>query len=307
MSYYCIFAHKENIIIKMKRHLLMLLSFMLLGNFSYGQFDFGDEIYSISFDDTTQLYRISIDTTFNPENVWEIGLPGKTHFIPRTGNAMVTKLDTVYPVSDTSTFTIHHLNQECAYCWLTIEGYYWVDSDTLTDYGTIEVSFNSGNTWIDVFNDPVWASYINWFDKPVFSGNSDGWKHFGLDLHYLREQFGLGDSILLYRFKFVSDDIQTNRDGLMFDDLYLMEYYSAIKENEALSTFSFSPNPANNMITLKYNTTDKTRLELYSIEGCLLGTFLPLPQLDLSLFPGGVYFLKLIGEGGSCTHKLIIY
>lgn len=291
----------------MKRHLLLFLSLMLLGNLSYGQSDFGDEIYSIGFDDTTQFYRFSIDTASNPDNVWEIGLPGKTHFLPRTGSAIVTKLDTVYPVSDTSTFTIRHPNQQCNICWLTIEGYYWVDSDTLTDYGTIEVSFNSGTTWIDVFNDTVWASYINWSDKPVLSGNSNGWKPFGLNLQYLREQIGLGDSVLFYRFKFVSDDIQTNRDGLMFDDLYFMEYYSAIKENEALSNFSFSPNPSNNMITLKYNTTDNTRLELYSIEGCLVGSFLPLPQLDLSLFPSGVYFLKLIGEGSSCIKKLIIY
>lgn len=60
-----------------------------------------------------------------------------------------------------------------------LSGQYFVNSDTLTDFGIIEMSPDNGNTWIDLINDTINAYAIQWnVTKPTLTGNSNGWLNF---------------------------------------------------------------------------------------------------------------------------------
>jgi len=61
--------------------------------------------------------------------------------------------------------------------------------------------------------------------KPVLTGNSNGWKFFKIDFSRYADYLEVdGDDTLLYRFSFISDSIPDSLDGLAFDYLTFVDY-----------------------------------------------------------------------------------
>ena len=175
---------------------------------------------------------LTIDLNSNPTNLWQIGPPQKLTLnnswsIP---NVIITDTINTYPINDTSSFIIEcaALQSSSSVNWLNFNLHfrYFVDSDSLSDFGIVEFSPDNGLTWIDLINNPAYSAYLEWIvnnnvgELPVLTGTSSGWIEALVNMRplgvYLDIQPG---TIFKWRFTFISDEIQNNRDGLMFDNI----------------------------------------------------------------------------------------
>ena len=180
--------------------------------------------------------NLYIDYVNNPSNIWQIGSPQKTTFTMAQSapNVLVTDSINAYPINDTSAFYIGYFTTEPSNSihWdiFDLSFSYYVDCDSLTDKGLIEFSVDNGTTWIDLINDPNYSSYLNWSDfgtnagnnPPILTGSSGGWRYAVVVMDLLAQTLNIpAGSYIQWRFSFVSDSIQNNRDGLMFDNINL--------------------------------------------------------------------------------------
>lgn len=262
--------------------------------------------YIINFEDTSQLFRVIIDTVNYPNNLWQIGEPQKAvfnsaHSVP---NAIITDLNHTYPVNNTSVFTIRHISTY-AFCWgVIISGYYKIDSDTLNDCGFIEYSPDNGETWIDIINDTYYSQFCNWYTpKPVLTGRTHEWTHFYADISELGNIFGVSwyDTVY-YRFSFISDQQSEEMEGLIFDDLYFEDWWEGINENSS-GTFESSayPVPSSSILNIDFDNKDyqsfgfeifsKTGQCVFSKQNIFENSF----TVRVNDFVNGMYFYKLTG------------
>jgi len=187
--------------------------------FAQGYSQFG----VITFDNATNLYRIKIDTSV-PNNKWQIGKPTKTFFTSAYSipNAIVTDTIHPYPTNNNSVF---YLGTTIFGGWMgtTLDFFYKMDSDTLNDYGKIEISIDTGKTFYNLLSYSQYTVYDsvgnfivgNGFGSPiVFTGKSHSWYDFNMYSNLLPSP-----DTIIYRFTFHSDAIQSNRDGWMIDNI----------------------------------------------------------------------------------------
>lgn len=277
---------------------------MLIASTSFAQL-----ALEINFDDTAGLNRLFIDTTSNHNNIWQIGRPNKKFFTSAYSlpNAIVTDTLNPYPINDTSSFTIVHIS---SYGWGTnqgfvdIEGEYFVNSDTLTDHGYIEFSSDKGKTWSNLdsaINDGACG------EPPTFSGNSNGWKYF----HYCLSNYNpvpLGDTIL-YRFTFISDSFQTNKNGLMFDDLYFDDWIEGIEQIQNDNLISISPNPSSeNLFIHGVIGSDKSFIQVFDYTGNMVyeNKNFRGNNIDTRNLQNGFYLLKYSDSKNLSIKKFVV-
>lgn len=221
----------------MKNYIL----FLFLSFASYGSAQL--IIYEYCFDQTGNCANYSmsdpepalnIDIASNPNNVWQIGSPQKTVLSNSFSapNVIITDTVNTYPIDDTSKFTIEStaIQSSSSVNWthFSLSFKYFVDSDTLVDFGMIEFSPDNGATWIDIINDPTYTSYLEWLlngnlgISPTLTGSSNGWMQASVNLRdlgvYLNIQPG---TTFMWRFSFISNAVQNNRDGLMYDNIFI--------------------------------------------------------------------------------------
>tara|TARA_B100000508_G_scaffold91658_2_gene71441 strand:+ start:4322 stop:5209 length:888 start_codon:yes stop_codon:yes gene_type:complete len=232
---------------------LILLPFLLFYLSTSAQGD-----YSCNFENSCGDQ--SQDTLSNPNNIWEVGIPNKTVFDTAYSgtNSMITDLDSPYPVNDTSYFILEYQAGYGFSHWQNVDlhGYYWVNSDSLNDYGTIEISVDQGASWIDLLNDTVYIFENYWFgQKPVLTGNSGGWKEFDFRSSGFSINFNVdfGDTVM-YRFGFISDGQSDTLDGLMFDKIRMMDWAMSVPEY-SMGSFKSTvyPNPTSNKVSISFS------------------------------------------------------
>jgi hypothetical protein len=265
---------------------------------------------TFNFDDYFNCYgdTLWIDTAHQPNNDWEIGAPVKPEFQGALSgmNAIVTRLDTAYSVNDTSSFIIMHIADLLMdfYGRLEVIANYRMMSDTLTDFGTIEFSPDNGSSWIDLMRDTAFLNQgiYTWNDtKPVFSGNTKGWRQFWLSITDLDHSFNIvwGDTVL-FKFTFISDSIQTFKDGWMLDDIAIEDWFEGISDlNKKEFSLSVYPNPISSKAFIEldedvhdavlciYNSYGQRVREIRKITGRKI-------DFDRGDLPAGLYFLQLI-------------
>lgn len=224
-------------------------------------------------DPVCQYWVLEIDTMSNPSNIWQVGNPDKTVFTGALfgSNAIVTDSLDPYPTNDTSSFTIVHPIGNGFYNSdrVSIQAEYQVNSDSLTDFGLIEFSPDNGLSWIDLLNDTVYDDWYSWGDRPVLTGNSNGWQVFTVDIGLLGEviQFEPEDTVL-YRFSFISDSVQTGLDGLVYDQFYFDDWAMGINEKSIDNIDSkVYPNPTNGSFTIEFDNQHHSIFELVLTDG----------------------------------------
>ncbi len=237
------------------------------------------EDYCLNFDDTICLHHLFIDTNNYPENIWQIGQPQKQLFISAQSlpNAIITDTVNSYPANNHSVFMIKNpANMGDIYGMNILAGKYFVQTDSLNDYGKMEFSPDNGTTWIDLINDTIYSQNINWVTqpKPVLTGNSNGWKFFDVAIFDLGSIFNiqLGDTII-FRYSFTSDTIFDNMDGLMYDDLCHFHFVEGISEIKFRAIEScIYPNPANELFTIEFENPlfEEFELAIYTIDSKLV-------------------------------------
>lgn len=265
--------------------------------------------YNINFEDSSQLFRVIIDTINYPENIWKIGEPKKTVFnsaysIP---NAIATDLNNPYPAGDTSVFIIRHIaNDGFMYPHMVIlSGYYKIDSDTLNDYGLIEFSPDNGDTWVDLINDTIYNQYFEWYtQKPVLTGRTHEWTHFFVNIAQLGYVFNInyGDT-LLYRFSFISDQQPEVMEGLIYDNLHFEDWFEGINENSPVRFESICyPVPSSAFLTIEFENLHYQDFDLVIINklGQTVFSKHNLTEnkicIDINSFTNGIYFYKLLNN-----------
>jgi len=297
----------------MKTSLLsILLTSLTIATFGQGL----EDNYDLNFDDPFELQHLTIDTVSNPNNLWQVGIPNKPHFASAYSlpNAIVTDTINPYPVNDTSVFIITNIASGGGFennHTVILSGQYFVDSDSLTDYGTIEFSPDNGITWIDLINDYYYAVYILWqYPKPTLTGSSNGWKDFWVQLAALGPVFNLQDGdTLKYRITFISDGNQTNKDGLMFDDFHFEDWFEGIPQIQNDNLIYVYPNPVTDLLIIQTSKiSNKQSLQVIGYDGQIIystqsfvGQTLDTRQLD-----NGIYFLKYADDKYFSIRKFVV-
>lgn len=231
--------------------------------------------------------------TIDTPSIWQIGKPQKTILDTAHSfqNVIITDTINPYPPNDTSSFTIG--TYAYAPSDLKIAGYYNVNSDSLNDYGVIEISSNRLN-WVDINSlDPL-NGRANW---PVLTGNSNGWRSFFIvaDIYELNFQY----TPLFVRFSFISDGNPDTLDGLMFDDIGLSVYFFGIDEiNFEQIKSTASPNPTTNSLTIGFDNIEHSsfQLAIYDNLGRLIFTknnVIESLQVETQQMESGLFFYKL--------------
>jgi hypothetical protein len=247
----------------MKR--LFTLFLILASINSYAQKTFGDlyPVDSIFFEYNTLPYFI--DQAPQPQDRWQVGHPSKTYFNTSWSLPLAIVTDTVNP---------YDVNLDCSFYFSFPTGYYgganylqymhMFDTDTLDDYGSVEVSYDHGLNW-KVLKDSGCndGSCVMLFWRPdqvlsnaqqmahvIYpSGHSNGWIRstyiwwwwMPVDKH--SSDFP-PDSIYI-RFTFHSDNIQNNKEGWMIDNIItgIMDVGSGVNRYQKEFDVSVIPDP----------------------------------------------------------------
>jgi hypothetical protein len=258
-----------------------------------------------------------IDYAANPTNIWQIGAPAKTLFNAALSapNAIITKLNSVYPVNDTSSFIIYHLVDFGLIDLGTMDliGRFQINSDTLTDYGKIEFSPDNGQTWINALTDSI--NFIpQIYPKPILSGNAPYWQYFDLVFWDANHQYNFqwGDTVL-WKLTFISDSNQTNKDGWMLDDIMVADAHEGIPEFTTKNILTYAyPNPASDQTTIFYSNQNHDILQLMVFDPLgrtvmekmeINGTE---TNISMNNLPPGLYFYKVYNSQMQGNGKIII-
>lgn len=281
---------------------------------------FFSEVYSqwgggfINFDDSSDLFRISIDTSIS-NNIWQIGKPDKQFFkeaysVP---NDIITDSINPYPINNTSIFylgiNLTYPNPGF-YEETDFSFFYKMDSDTLNDYGKIEFSIDTGQTYYNLLQTAYFqvtdsvgniiANYGNG-NSIVFTGKSIGWYHFYSTLIELPSP-----DTIIFRFTFHSDANQNNRDGWMIDNVGWFTWYEGI--NEKNFNFTIFPNPTKDVLQFD----SKIKIKEISIISELGRTILTkainvMPiSIEVKDLQDGIYLVKIINDDNTLMMKKFI-
>ncbi len=288
----------------MKKTLIILFA-LTLSSIVIGQ--------NISFDDSMTSSFITIDTLNNSANSWHVGEPQKSLFDSAYSPPFAILTDTInnYPINDSSSFYLWYTDHYPGW-WPNIRFQFKIDSDSLNDFGIIEVSPDQGQTWINplletqAYNFEWYVSYsqVDWLpnDSILFTGTTDSWKTLNLTLFGWDEHFVSNDSIL-FRFSFFSDSIETNQNGWVIDDIHMFDFFSSVKEVTVTLQSQVYPNPVTDNITIKLQNANVRSIELTITDekGQIVLRKSKINETEIKLnitgFKSGIYFYHLKGEG----------
>ena len=313
----------------MKKLIVLLISCLIWTNlFSQLVID------SLCTDFETPAFFIS-----NLSGSWQIGSPEKTVFNESYSltNSIVTDTINPYPINDTSIFygtyapeyVENYLNM---YYPFRIDLFHRFDTDSLEEYGLIEVSIDGGNDWADLLtteylddgyftDDLPGNTHVNLisqdstFDNLIITGNSNGWIHsiitFDVDGFNTYQNPIVIDSIMV-KFTFISDSEENFNDGWQIDKLCIRYLNYNVSGVESISkNVEIFPNPATSQITIQSeNSWNNASFTLYNSLG------IPVKQtnkfnnnittIDVDDLADGMYYLELKENEQTKVFKKII-
>jgi hypothetical protein len=282
-------------------------------------------IDSLSFEAPYTSHGILVvDTSFS-DNLWQIGAVQKAGFPGAYSGTNALQTDTLnnYPINNESAAIIYtdSLNLGWDPHDFSLSFWHYYATDTLLDSCKLQMTVDSGKTWVDSFlgwNWPLiyYAGSLNnngqqWYTKPIWwSGNSNGWQKEsvcvfipGVKGIQIPRGYGL-------RFLFISDSTETNKPGWMIDNIVLRTPQwglgiDKISEDQSM----IYPNPASQGIfTIDYPSNYvKGSVTVSDQYGRRVKT-LPLEkQIDLSDLPKGVYLYTIFFDntGQKFSGKLL--
>jgi len=311
----------------MKKTLLLSAILICLAFISKSQYSL-----FINFEDTTTLKFVKIDTA-NHNNIWQIGKPLKTVFAAAHSapNAIATDTILPYPVNNHSSFIITIKSHD----WFfgspsSLYFYHQYNTDAAKDGGYIDVSYDGGAKWQNIIFDTILTScpmypYVDSLPSfnnlytatdtmaggiPAFSGNSNGWIETEITWLFCLGVKSWPPDSAMYRFNFVSDSAQSNKDGWMIDDIYFTsgvcggigQHYS-----HAYNQTRVFPNPATDKISVIFSENQLSTIKILNIQGQLIKTIKASGNttIDISSLAKGIYFLEIMTDNGVEVKKVI--
>ena len=227
---------------------------------------------------------IEIDTS-NPENLWVIAQPSKILFdSAHSGiNAMITDSSVVYDTNSISRFILG-FNLEGSSPSVMFK--HKINTDKNRDGGFVELLNPVDSNWIHLsdttnatnttFNSIFGFSSINLYSpfdilyngKSGFSGTDTTWTTSRINFDCL----AVKKSFWYYlRFTFISDSIQTNKEGWIIDDIVIQNNgeCTGIDENKSASELNIYPNPISSISTvdLSNSNSEGSMFIMYNLLG----------------------------------------
>jgi hypothetical protein len=277
----------------MKYFFLAILFFFTANGFAQGWSFLEKRWFNFEAPFDTVIKSPIIDTS-NHQNIWQIGSPHKARFDSAYSApfAIVTDTANSYPVNDTSVFIIK------APEWHTSPFYYWLSGFSFH----YKLDIDSGEiAKVEVSGDSlIWKTVTDTsFTKPDTS-----WRKF----EHEPFQYGWGYDTLLIRFTFISDSIQTNKDGWIIDNFIFGYFYTGINDISTHNLFRIFPNPSNGNLKIETNSNKDLQVAIHNLNGICVYACERLPtngQLQLNL-PDGIYFVRCFNDEKSDVQKLLI-
>lgn len=267
----------------------------------------------LNFSDTLCFAPLHEWITIDNDNLWEIGLPSKTKFDSAYSGqiALITDSLNYYPNNCNHTFLIKIPYPDYHWGEGILSFYHRFNTDTLVDRGLIEVSYDNGNSWINLLDDHqcIATSFIGMYADTIngskygFSGNSNGWQY--VEIYWWMDALtGKSASVNNYfrmlRFRFVSDNNNTNKEGWMIDDIVFRGYdISGAIEEKSEEYLKVYPIPAKDVINFQIPNEDyfNFNLILYNMSGAYLRKYnLSNRQIDISDLHSGSYIYEIISD-----------
>ena len=117
-----------------------------------------------------------------------------------------------------------------------------------------------------------------------------------------------GDT-LWYKFTFISDDMQSSKDGWMIDDIQLWDIYEGINNNNGFKSYLYTyPNPAHDFINIDFiGNSNIDQIIIYNHLGQKALDAKPVNNtLDISKLKPGIYMLEVATKEWMGRTKLMI-
>jgi hypothetical protein len=263
------------------------------------------------FDNEDPPYEfIYIDSLNNPQNIWQIGVPEKDNIsLPYTPYvSIVTDTMLPYPTNDTSSFIVAvcHYSQYGFMPTFTVSNWeldYYIDSDSLNDYGMIEISIDQGNTWWELLSagwphgDTIFTGNLGRQGTLKFDPTFVPYPDFENHMIDISNSFTTPIDTMWIKFTFISDGNPEEKMGWVIESLTSSQgLYSSVEDIRANSfavhTF---PNPANNILNLQIEKEDLDDYDIrfFNTTGKLIyQTSIQndyQKEIDVSSFPKGIY------------------
>lgn len=115
------------------------------------------------------------------------------------------------------------------------------------------------------------------------------------------------DTVVFYgAFNVANGNGTTTGDKIYTTTFTVTEIPTSINELNDANNIDIYPNPAKDFVIINSNS-NLEKIELYSINGDVISTNLSLrKKIDTSFLSNGIYFLRVVSEGGSVETKKII-
>ncbi len=274
---------------------------------------------------TAYTIPVYIDTADTAHvNTWQIGPPQKTIFnsAATSPNVIVTDTLNTYPIGDTSVFTIGFKPSLWA-SWgvLAIRWAQKLDMDHAHDWGVVEYSIDSGNTWENIFANPfVYNLYgfqtanVDTIDTGfcAFTGTDTTWRDIWLC-------FGLSSvsdiDTMLLRFTIMTDTVDSMKEGWMIDNFmaHITYAHTVAKDPFHNTEIRVYPNLSAGIVNIEAPAVKQFHITEYlgviNMAGKVVKEYRNIPTkyyIDLSDQPPGLYYLKVRTNLYSGTYPVMI-
>lgn len=276
------------------------------------------------FDGQTNL-PVFLDST-QSNNIWQIGRPNKTQFTNAISqpNALVTDTILSYPTNNVSSFIFKvEVGELQTFPYIQLWFYQKMDCEAGKDGRVIEMSSDSMQTWVNIFDEDPYKPMMLSDVLPVelldgqkgFSYNDTLWHH---TLFCWSDVFAPRISTIYMRFTFYSDDHDTQQDGWMIDNI--KTFPSIIDASQEYQTYGQSgsksivyPNPFAEILNVKLDDLNVIEpcISVYDCTGSLVHRYYGEKgvshQINTENLSSGLYELVITDQNGKLidTHLVI--
>ena len=295
--------------------LLFLLLLMNVSNISIAQIDPYLGIIAV---DSTDFSTANPYVHINPTGLWQRGFSQKNYLQPNSLHEVLIT-DTVhnYAVNIEESFEIHWPVYPNSIFNFILSFDHSMDTDSSIDGGRIEVSYDYGQNWIDIYEDALtnvafntenfYAPTDTLFDgRAGFSGHFTQ-RHSVLQWVWILPLKSFPTDTMYYRFLFKSDSLDNNKEGWMLESLHFAyaDMPSGLSmTQDALFMFECSPNPVENQLQIS-TELNEYNLTVYDVSGNILHEGQNEKTLNLSGFSNGVFFVQLTAPSGITSTRKV--
>lgn len=285
----------------MKRNVLIVfLIIQVFNGLSQSTIFYAD---TLNFEEPCNYLFIDSSST----NLWQIGIPNKTILDSAYSMPFAVITDTIYYYTpDNHSSFILKLESECIEVGgqTLISFWHKFDTDSIIDYGVVEVSYDEGNEWKVLYTDTTYS--VNYYrigpytETYLATGQSKGWILDNIEFDFYLTQTGIPENIWL-RFSFYSDSIHNEKEGWMIDNIQITGAHPwGIKENNIFNSYPY-PNPCQEYLSIDVpkNKNVNFTLFIYDLSGKMIESKkFENDQININTkrFKNGVYFYKIINN-----------